>query len=125
MDLRQQLNRISEQLGGLSASQKMLTVCLVTIMMVTLVWWGRYAATPEMVPVLDRSMGGDEMSKVKGVLAGAGIMPRVVNDRILVPAERHFEAISALTFAKALPHDSVDAWDEIVKKSSPWETSEK
>jgi flagellar biosynthesis/type III secretory pathway M-ring protein FliF/YscJ len=125
MDFRQQLNRISEQLGGLSASQKMLTVCLVAIMMITLVWWGRYAATPEMVPVLDRSISGAEMSSVKAVLQGAGIAPRVVNDRILVPAEKHVEALAALTYAKALPHDSVDAWDEIVKQSSPWETAEK
>src|SRR5688572_8451970 len=125
MDFRQQLNRISEQLGGLSASQRMLTVCLVAIMLITLVWWGRYAATPEMVPVLDRSISGDEMSKVKGVLAGAGITPRLVNDRILVPAERHMEALAALGYAKALPHDSVDAWDEIVKQASPWETAEK
>ena len=125
MDFRQQLNRISEQLGGLSASQRMLTVCLVAIMLITLVWWGRYAATPEMVPVLDRAISGDEMSKVKGVLAGAGITPRVVNDRILVPAERHLEALAALGYAKALPHDSVDAWDEIVKQASPWETAEK
>jgi flagellar biosynthesis/type III secretory pathway M-ring protein FliF/YscJ len=125
MDFRQQLNRISEQLGGLSASQRMLTVCLVAIMLITLVWWGRYAATPEMVPVLDRSISGDEMSKVKGVLAGAGITPRVVNDRILVPAEKRFEALSALGFARALPQDSADAWDEIVKQASPWETAEK
>jgi flagellar biosynthesis/type III secretory pathway M-ring protein FliF/YscJ len=125
MDFRQQLNRISDQLGGLSASQKMLTVCLFAIMLITLVWWGRYAATPEMVPVLDRSISGGELASVKAVLQGAGIAPRVVNDRILVPAERHVEALAALTYARALPHDSVDAWDEIVKQSSPWETSEK
>ena len=118
MDFRQQLNRISEQLGGLSASQKMLTVCLVAIMLITLVWWGRYAATPEMVPVLDRAISGEEMARVKGVLLGAGIAPRVVNDRILVPAERHMEALAALGFAKALPSDSADAWNEIVKQSS-------
>src|SRR5918999_2184173 len=110
MDLRQQLNRISEQLGGLSASQKMLTVCLVAIMLITLVWWGRFAATPEMVPVLDRSISGDEMVRVKAVLAGAGITPRVVNDRILVPAERQLDAVGALGYAKALPQDSADAW---------------
>jgi flagellar biosynthesis/type III secretory pathway M-ring protein FliF/YscJ len=125
MDFRQQLNRISEQLGGLSASQRMLTICLVAIMLITLVWWGRYAATPEMVPVLDRSISGEEMSRVKGVLLGAGITPRVVNDRILVPAEKQFEALAALSYARALPHDSADAWNEIVKQSSPWETSEK
>jgi flagellar biosynthesis/type III secretory pathway M-ring protein FliF/YscJ len=125
MDFRQQLNRISEQLGGLSASQKMLTVCLVAIMLITLAWWGRYAATPEMVPVLDRSISGDEMARVKGALIGAGIAPRVVNDRILVPAERHMEALAALGYAKALPSDSADAWNEIVRQSSAFETSEK
>ena len=125
MDFRQQLNRISEQLSGLSASQRMLTICLVAIMLITLVWWGRYAATPEMVPVLDRSISGEEMSRVKGVLLGAGITPRVVNDRILVPAEKQFEALAALSYARALPQDSADAWNEIVKQSSPWETSEK
>src|SRR5688572_17873170 len=125
MDFRQQLERIAKQVGGLSASQRMLTVCLVAIMVITVVWWGRYAAAPEMVPVLDRSLGPEHVQSIKNALAAAGIKPRVVNDRILVPAERHMEALAALSYAKALPSDSEDAWDQIVKQSSPWETAEK
>ena len=54
---KSQLDRIQQQLGGLSASQKMLTASLVAIMVMTLVWWGRYAGDAEMSPVFDTSLG--------------------------------------------------------------------
>ena len=49
--LKKQLEKIQQQLAGLSASQKMLTASLVAIMVMTFVWWGRYASTSEMEPV--------------------------------------------------------------------------
>jgi len=44
--------RIQQQLAGLNSSQKMLTGTLVAIMLMTLLWWGHYAGTAEMEPVL-------------------------------------------------------------------------
>lgn len=122
---KQQLQRISEQLGGLSATQKMLTASLLAIIIMTLLWWARFAATPEMVPVLDRSIESRDVMPIKSALALAGIDARVVNDRVMVPAERHLEALAALGYANKLPSESSDAWDQIITQSSPWDTSQK
>jgi flagellar biosynthesis/type III secretory pathway M-ring protein FliF/YscJ len=122
---RQQLHRMSEQLAGLSASQKMLAGSLIAIMVMTLVGWGQWAATPEMVPILDRTMSIEEISRIRSELVRAGISPRVVSNRVMVPAERHVEALAVLGEAQALPTNSVDAWNEIFKQSSLWEGPEK
>ena len=43
--LKTQLARIQQQLGGLTASQRMLSGTLVVIMVMTLYWWTRYASS--------------------------------------------------------------------------------
>ena len=43
--LKNQLARLQQQFNQLTASQKMLSVSLVAIMVMTLLWWGRYAGT--------------------------------------------------------------------------------
>ena len=51
--LKKQFDRIQQQLSGLSASQKMLTASLVAIMVMTFLWWGHYAGSSEMEPVVN------------------------------------------------------------------------
>ena len=41
--LKKQFDRIQQQLAGLNASQKMLTMSLLAIMVMTFLWWGKYA----------------------------------------------------------------------------------
>jgi flagellar biosynthesis/type III secretory pathway M-ring protein FliF/YscJ len=123
--LKEQLQRVSEQLNGLSASQKMLTASLLAIMVMTLFWWARYAASPELLPVLDRSINPQEMMAIEAALRGRGIEARIVNDRIMVAAERRLESLAVLGYANKLPMDSADAWDDVVKQISPWDTSQK
>ena len=50
--LKAQLARLQHQFDQLTASQKMLSVSLVAIMVMTLLWRGRYAGQPEMEPLL-------------------------------------------------------------------------
>ncbi|HMO27103.1 MAG TPA: hypothetical protein PKB10_12630, partial [Tepidisphaeraceae bacterium] len=66
--LRQQLLRIQQQLNGLSASQKMLTASLLAIMVMTILWWARYAGTAAMEPLLDQSMTAEEIARIKPLL---------------------------------------------------------
>ena len=61
--LKSQLDRIQRQLAGLTASQKMLTAALVAIMVMTLIWWGRYAGEAEMEPVLDQAFSQDDIGR--------------------------------------------------------------
>src|SRR5437763_16798802 len=99
--LKKQLEKIQQQLTGLSASQKMLTASLVAIMVMTFVWWGKYAGTSEMEPVVNQSLNADEMTNVKRVLRAENIEFQASGDRILVNAEKKEEAIAALALEQA------------------------
>ncbi len=78
--VKAQLARIQQQLGGLSASQKMLTATLVAIMLGTLLWWAKYAGDPEMKPVLDQAMSKEEIANIEHTLEARGIKTSIVGD---------------------------------------------
>src|SRR5277367_1032468 len=101
--LKAQLTRIQQQLSGLSASQKMLTASLVAIMVMTIIWWGKYAGTAEMVAVIDSNLSPADMSKIKSVLDGNNISAQIVNDRVMVPADQKQQAFITIANADALP----------------------
>src|SRR5436305_15321825 len=120
MDLfKAQLDRIQRQLGGLSASQKMLTASLVAIMIMTLVWWGRYAGEPETEPLFTQSIMPDEATRIIAALEAAGIKASSVGDRLMVPSGDKLKAYSVLAYANALPRDGKDAFEDIVKNINP------
>lgn len=120
--LRAQLLRIQQQLSGLNATQRMLTAALVAIMLMTVIWWGRYAGTAEMVPVFDQPLRAEDAGKIQAALLGAQIETRIEGDRILVPSDRKFQAISILSLNDALPSSNASAaWDEMFKLMSPWD----
>ena len=119
--VKQQLLRIQEQLGALSATQKMLTATLVAVMVMTVLWYGRYAATPEMSPLLDQPMGMEDLSRIKGYLAGRHIQYRLEGDRIFVPADQQLEALIDLGGHNLLPKDTSRGFDEIIAKMTPWD----
>src|SRR4051812_40094503 len=122
--LKKQLERIQQQLNGLSASQKMLTASLVAIMVITFLWWGRYAGNPEMEPVINRSLTSEDMINMKRVLQAQGVPVTVSGDQILVPADKKDLAIAALAYESALPRDSSGSFEEVIGKMSPF-TSDK
>jgi flagellar biosynthesis/type III secretory pathway M-ring protein FliF/YscJ len=118
--LKKQLDRIQQQITGLSISQKMLTASLVAIMVMTFVWWGRYAGTSEMEPVVNQSLTPDDMQNVRRVLRAENINFDAQGDKILVPTEKKEEAIAALALQQALPRDSAGSYEEIFNNLSPF-----
>jgi flagellar biosynthesis/type III secretory pathway M-ring protein FliF/YscJ len=114
-----QFEKISRQLAGLSPSQKMLTAALVAIMIMTLVWWGRYAGEPEQEPLFSHALSAQEVTDVVGVLDQNGIKHSGSGDKILVSSEDRVRAYSLLAFAKALPRGGKDSFDEILKNVNP------
>ena len=114
--LKGQLDKIQQQLGGLNASQKMLTGSLVAIMVMTLLWWGRYAAVAEMEPVLEQAFSDGNVGPAQMLLKSNGISTRIENGRILVPADKLEEAVASLAFAGLMPTDSASAFDEMTRK---------
>jgi flagellar biosynthesis/type III secretory pathway M-ring protein FliF/YscJ len=119
--LKKQFDRIQQQLAGLSASQKMLTFSLVAIMVMTFLWWGKYAGTSEMEPVVNQSLTADEITNVKRVLSGANISYDVSGDHVLVNAEKKEEALAALAMEQALPRNSSGSLEDIFANMSPFD----
>lgn len=116
---KNQFGRVQEQLNGLTATQRMLTMALVAIMVMTLVWWGKYAGDPEMVPLLDQAMSQADVGQITTHLRTAGVPFTTPNNRVLVPAERLSEALGSLAFANALPPNTQVGFDEMIKSINP------
>jgi len=86
--LKAQGQKIREQLAGLTPSQRMLAGALAVIMVMTLLWWSRYAATSEMEDLLAQDLSSEDVSRI-GMLLDAHKIPRQMNgSRIQVPTER-------------------------------------
>jgi flagellar biosynthesis/type III secretory pathway M-ring protein FliF/YscJ len=117
--LKAQLDRLQKQLSGLTSSQKMLTAALVAIMVMTLIWWGKYAGEPEMTPVLDQSFSQDDTARITADLATRGIHYSISGDRIYVPADRKFEVLAALSYGHLLPRNTETGFDQMVKQMNP------
>lgn len=121
MDLfKTQLDRLQKQLAALTPSQKMLTAAMVAIMVMTLVWWGRYAGEPELEPLLPQAIAADELPRVEMELDARGIKHVLSGDRLMVPADRKLEAVAGLMYAHALPRSAKDGFDEVLKTINPF-----
>lgn len=122
--LKAQLTKIQQQLSGLTASQKMLTAALAAIMVMTLLWWGRYASTADMVAVLDQPMRAEDIGRIKTKLTSVGIDARVDGDRVMVPSDKKDEAVATLAMDQMLPDDFSSAMTETLKDLNPFTPSE-
>jgi len=119
--LKSQFDRIQAQISALTPTQKMLTGTLVAIMVMTLMWWSRYAGTAEMEPVLNQALTQEDMTRMEATLAEKNIEYKEASDRLLVPTERKREALSVLGFNGVLPKDTASGFDEEIKQLSPWD----
>ena len=123
--IKAQLDRIQQQIAGLNATQKMLTASLVAIMLITVVWWGKYAGEAELVPLLNQPLTVAQIGQMQGVLGERGITTQISGDRILVHSDRRLEALSALTFARAMPKLTDDGFKEMLAQMNPFDPIDK
>lgn len=123
--LKAQLERIQKQLAGLNASQKMLIAALAAIMVITVVWWGKYAGEAEMVPLLNQSFSAADLGRIQNQLQDKGYSFSVSADKLLVPADKRMQILSELTYARALPRNTQEGFDSIVKEMSPFDSEDK
>jgi flagellar biosynthesis/type III secretory pathway M-ring protein FliF/YscJ len=124
--VKQQFDKIREQLAGLNASQRMLAGALAVIMVMTLLWWSKYAGTSEMEDLLGQDFSAEEVTRVSGLLDQRGIPRKVNGARVQVPADRRTEALALLTYEGVGPTDTSAGFDDIIAKmDSPWNTDVK
>jgi flagellar biosynthesis/type III secretory pathway M-ring protein FliF/YscJ len=117
--VKAQLERIRQQLAGLTATQRMLAGTLVAVMVLTMLYWGKYASSPDMVAVFDQSLNDDEIGRIDMMLESRGVPHSVSGGKVLVPADRKMELLADLMYQQMLPRDSRSAFDEMVKAANP------
>lgn len=123
---KNQAVKIREQLSGLSQSQKMLAGALAVILVMSLLWWGKYASTAEMEAVLEQDFSAEDISRVTAQIASRGISYKVMGNRIHVASDRKFEVLAMLGYEQLLPRDTASGFDEIITRmDSPWNTKDK
>src|SRR2546430_14848626 len=120
--IRQQLARLQAQFAALSASQRMLATSLLAIMVMTLIWWAKYAGTAEMEPVSAQPMTGEELVAIQTKLSAVNIPNIASGANILVPADRKVQAIAVLASEKMLPRDNKGGFEDIISKLSPFDS---
>jgi flagellar biosynthesis/type III secretory pathway M-ring protein FliF/YscJ len=124
--LRQQLERLRQQLSVLSATQKMLVAALAALMVLTVMYWGRYAATPERVAVLDQPFPPEQAVQLVSQLERAGVAAELASDgRVMVPADKQQQAFSMVAYNRMLPSNSSAAVDKIVGQMTVWDGAAK
>lgn len=96
--LKSQFDRIQAQISALTPTQKMLTGTLVAIMVMTLVWWSRYAGTADMEAILDQALTQEDIGRIEATLSQKSIDYKIVNDRILVATDHKIEALAILAY---------------------------
>ena len=114
--LKSQSARLQQQFGQLTPSQKMLTMALGVIMLMTLVWWGKYAGTADMEPLMAQELNQEDFQRIEDNLRAHDIPFTPVGTRIMVPADRRIQAISQLAQDQVLPKDMSNAFSDIVGK---------
>ncbi|HEX4124192.1 MAG TPA: flagellar M-ring protein FliF C-terminal domain-containing protein [Tepidisphaeraceae bacterium] len=118
--LKAQLDRLQRQLAGLTPSQKMLTGALVAIMLMTLMYWGKYAGEAEMAEVTSASIPADDLERITNELAAKGIKTEISGDKVMVPADRRVEAIADLSYARVLPKQDKAGFETMLDKMNPF-----
>ena len=113
-----QFERVKQQLSVLSATQKMLVTALVGVIVMTMLYWGHYAANQDMVPVMEMTLADEAMNPIVHFLDAHGINHTVSNGQVLVPADKKFDIISQLAYEELLPNDTRSAFEEMGKQST-------
>ena len=99
--LKAQFERIRQQLAALTATQKMLVAALIAVMVLTMLYWGKYAGNAEMVSLLgDQVLTDDDIGPIDRQLELNGMDSHTVSTtkQIMVPAERKSEILADLMY---------------------------
>ena len=114
--IKDQFEKVRLQMAALTASQRMLVGTLVAVMAVTVLFWGKFAASPEMVPVLDQQLSDADIGPINDRLRMAGIEHSVVAGKVMVPADRRAEILADLMYSQDLPRDTHSAFEDMTAK---------
>ncbi len=122
---KQQLQRIQEQLAGLNGTQRMLVMALVAVMVLTLLLWSRYAATPDRVPLLTTAVRDQDQAKIVNALTARGISHTASGGNIMVSPDDSMRALAVVTSENLVPAGSSNLLDDFLSRGTPFDSQDK
>ena len=110
-----------QNLKGLTVSQRIAIGSCAALIVVALFSMMAWAGSPVMVPLLDQSIAGEELTAIQSKLDSLGVKYTLSGDRVLVAAADQYRLRAQLAEAQALPRDSSIGFSKLIEKnSSPW-----
>ncbi len=116
--VRQVMANIQEQVGKMTASQKLLLASLTVIAVMTLFLVTQYTAKPALVDL----MAADGQNQTVQALQSGGFDAKVVDGRLVIPAAQQRYALSYLAEAGQLPGDTTLLFNNLIE-SQDWKAS--
>lgn len=114
------LARIASQLRGLGLSHRLVILLGGVLAAVSVIWLVYWAASPEMVPLLDQDFEAEELAHVRSGLELMNEPFKLVGQQIMVrPASRQV-IIAQLQQQEKMPSDTSAGFNALVKESNPW-----
>jgi len=87
----------------------------------SLIWLVQWAASPELVPLLDQDFQPDELQVARGGLEALGEKVEVRGSRLYVrPSANRQTLIAQLQQQEKLPANTSTAFANLVKETNPW-----
>jgi flagellar biosynthesis/type III secretory pathway M-ring protein FliF/YscJ len=119
--LQRILGQIVRRLRDINTSQRIALLMGGALVAISLIWLVQWAASPEMVPLLDQDLQPEELAQVRSGLELMGEPCEVRGNRVLVRAAAHRQAMIAhLQQQEKLPANTSTAFANLVRQSDPW-----
>lgn len=119
------LPRLAAGTRGMTVSQKAAILLSGLLAVGSLAWLGQWAASPEMVPLLDQELQPEELARIRSGLEAMNEPFKVNGGQIQVRAVSNRAAILAqLQQQDKLPSSTSSGFDAMVKESNPWLSQE-
>lgn len=119
--LQKLLSQIASRLRDITLSQRVALVLGGALVAVSLIWLIQWAATPEMVPLLDQDMQPEDIATVRAGLEAMGEPFDVRGSQVFVRAAANRQALLAqLQQKESLPANTSIAFANLVQQSNPW-----
>jgi flagellar biosynthesis/type III secretory pathway M-ring protein FliF/YscJ len=115
------LAEIFARLRNTSLSQRVALALGGLLVAVSLIWLTQWAATPEMVPLLEMDLAPEQIAQIRDGLGLMGESHEVRGARVYVRSTANRAALQAqLQLQDRLPADTSSSFDALVKESNPW-----
>lgn len=119
--LQKTLAQILMRLRDINTSQRIALLLGGALVAVSLIWLVQWAATPELVPLLDQDLRPEETALVRAGLESMGERCDVRGNRVYVRASANRQALLAqLQQQEKLPANTSAGFEALVKQSDPW-----